>query len=208
MTSNIRFDLIEASLYVINTNDDKQATINGNVAQFLNAYGSREKEAEDGFCRIVLGKNIVYNAEASNFGVAIFPNDYFFNKNVLATDGYTAQNGPGAGTVVDIFGEIRCTYGASSNGQLTDKFLVFTSNENYDIFTTLEQNYHEGDVTVNLNGQNEVINLGNEKNYTEGKVKWVHHGKVGYYFIEQPEKVGLFNKEIEGNWRRANIIIQ
>ena len=162
LTSNIRFDLIEASLYVINTNDDKQATINGNVAQFLNAYGSREKEAEDGFCRIVLGKNIVYNAEASNFGVAIFPNDYFFNKNVLATDGYTAQHGPGAGTVVDIFGEIRCTYGASSNGQLTEKEGNIP-----------EINIHQGAkiVATNNNKPNDAIAI-----YAGGYAKWNING--------------------------------
>ena len=69
------------------------------------------------------------------------------------------------------------------------------------VFTTLNQCYLQGDVTV---GTRDGACVAPRGVHTFGPVLWVLHDGVGYAFLEAPEEVGLSNTAVSGNWQRLN----
>lgn len=70
------------------------------------------------------------------------------------------------------------------------------SNLNLPAYTTINQAHLRGAVTVNRDGQTEV--LPRTKSDLEN-LKWVHHDKVGY-ILPEPATVNLSNRAEQGRW--------
>jgi chondroitin AC lyase len=70
------------------------------------------------------------------------------------------------------------------------------SDPNLPAYTTINQAHLRGDVTVNQDGQTEVLLRG--KSDLEN-VKWVHHDRVGY-ILPEPATVNLSNRAEQGRW--------
>lgn len=68
-------------------------------------------------------------------------------------------------------------------------------------FTTLNQCYLKGDVTVATAEGTSVAERGD---HTYGQAKWILHDNVGYAFMDAPREVGMYNKAVTGNWQRLN----
>ncbi|MDD6471760.1 MAG: polysaccharide lyase family 8 super-sandwich domain-containing protein [Bacteroidales bacterium] len=70
-----------------------------------------------------------------------------------------------------------------------------------EIFTTMNQCYLNGDVTVGAEGVNGKLEKGDHE---INNVTWVNHANVGYVFPQQSNSVGIKNNAVEGTWTRLN----
>ena len=69
------------------------------------------------------------------------------------------------------------------------------------VFTTLNQCYLRGEVLAGLPEGEKVLETGE---HALAKARWVLHDQVGYAFLDAPERVGLMNQSMTGNWQRLN----
>lgn len=70
------------------------------------------------------------------------------------------------------------------------------SDSNLPAYTTINQAHLRGDVTVNQDGQTDVMLRSNSD---LENVKWVHHNRVGY-MLPEPATVNLSNRAEQGRW--------
>ena len=70
------------------------------------------------------------------------------------------------------------------------------SDPNLPVYTTMNQAHLRGEVTVNHDGETEVLPKGNRDLVN---VIWVHHDNVGY-IIPEPATINLSNRAEEGRW--------
>lgn len=71
-----------------------------------------------------------------------------------------------------------------------------------DVCTTLNQCYLRGDVTVSTGKSDAHVAETGDHQYD--RIFWAHHDDVGYVILDKKAHVGMFNKSVEGNWRRVS----
>ena len=75
------------------------------------------------------------------------------------------------------------------------------SRGNQPVFTTLNQCYLRGEVLAGLSTDAKVMEPGE---HVLEQARWVLHDQVGYAFLDAPQRVGLMNQSMVGNWQRLN----